>query len=195
MVQPLFLPSSFILGSVLLIFYQDGPCNEVKLCVLWNGQRFGALMNRRNTRRTECCSLFLFGSLLKPQDVCWRRPPPSIAISSLVRRGIKRSQRGKVIFFSYPSILLVGFFPLFHCTFIKLIIILVRSPCVWTNGFLLFPSHSSALLSQKRKKKSYINIWSSLYKCTGRARCVSSATKVMIIFKKNNNLVTVQVAF
>ncbi len=51
---------------------------------------------------------------LVPQDASWRRPPPSIAVSSLVKEGIKRKQGGKVIFFSCLSILLVGFFH-FYC--------------------------------------------------------------------------------
>lgn len=125
-------------------FHQDGPCNEGKLWSLLTGQRFAALMNGRNTRRAECAPSFLFASPQKPQDASWRRPPPSIAVSSLVKGGIKRRQRGKVIFLSCLSILLVGFFHFLLCTFIKLIIILVRGPQVRTNGvfvpFSLQPS-------------------------------------------------------
>lgn len=86
----------------------------------------------------------------KPQDASWRRPPPSIAVSSLVKGGIKRRQRGKVIFFSCLSILLVGFFHFLLCTFIKLIIILARAPQVRTNGvFVPFSLQPSPVSGKK----------------------------------------------
>lgn len=110
-------------------FHRGGPCNERELQSLWSGQRLAALMNGRNTRRAECTPSFLFYlALQKPQDASWRSPPPSIAGSSLVKGGIKRRQRGKVIFYSCLSILLVGFYHFFAVYFHKAYNYLGKSP-------------------------------------------------------------------
>lgn len=111
----------------------------------------------------------------KPRDASWRRPPPSTAVSSLVKGGIKRRQRGKVIFFSCLSILLVGFFHFLLCTFIKLIIILARAPQVRMNGvFVAFSLQPSPVSG---KKEVILTFGLPFYRCSEKARCVSSLKK------------------
>lgn len=132
-------------------------------------------MNGRNTRRAACSPLFPFASPQKPRDASWRRPPPSIAVSSLVKGGIKGRQRGKVIFFSCLSILLVGFFHFSLCTFIKLIIILARAPQVRTNGVFVPISLQPSPVSGK--KAVILTLVFPFYRCSEKARCVSSKKK------------------
>lgn len=116
-------------------------------------------MNGGNTRRAECAPSFLFDSLQKPQDACWRRPPPSIAISSVVKEGIKQRKRGKVIFFPLTIHSFSGFLPLFSVNFHKAYNYLSESPSS-ENEWSLCTLLSSAL-SCFWEEGSHINIWSS----------------------------------
>lgn len=115
-------------------------------------------MNGGNTWRAECAPSFLFDLLQKPQDASWRRPPPSIAVSSVVKEGIKQRKRGKVIFFPWLSILSVGFFH-FSVNFHKDYNYLFERPSS-ENEWSLCTLLSSAL-SCFWQEGSHINIWSS----------------------------------
>lgn len=176
--------SSFLFSSLSLSsssFHQDGPCNEGKLWSLWNGQRCAALMNERNTRRAVPRSSL--PRRKKPQDASWRRPPPSTGVSSLVKGGIKRRQRGKVIFFSCLSILSVRFSYFLLCAVIKLIIILARAPQVRTNGVLCILLSSE--LSCFRGEGSHINIWSSPFRDAVRKPDVPPLKNILAGLKHN----------
>lgn len=125
----LFFPSSFLFSSS---FHRHGFMKWAESLVLVHWSKVFYLNERKKHKKVRPLFLHCFGAE-KPQDASWRRPPPPSAVSSLVKGAMKRKQRGKVIFCSCLSILLAGSFYFLLCTFIKLIIILVRAPHVKTN--------------------------------------------------------------